>query len=53
MYSWIFSLQTYSVLKSIGNAGVLTPTLLSTLNNYIENENLPTEIRLIALQSLR
>ncbi|XP_073994094.1 apolipoprotein lipid transfer particle isoform X2 [Rhodnius prolixus] len=44
---------TYSVLKSIGNAGVLTPTLLSTLNNYIENENLPTEIRLIALQSLR
>ncbi|KAK9498024.1 hypothetical protein O3M35_003910 [Rhynocoris fuscipes] len=45
--------MAYTALKCIGNAGVLTETLLSSVNYCIKNENLPNEIRLAAIQSLR
>ncbi|BES90627.1 Domain of Unknown Function (DUF1081) [Nesidiocoris tenuis] len=40
-------------LKSIGNAGVLTPSLESSLLKCVSNENLSTEIRLEAISAHR
>lgn len=50
---FIFSAQALLWLKSLGNAGLTTPTVLHTLHSIIMNIDVTVDIRVSAVQAYR